>query len=139
MYCGSKFAVEGASEALAAELAPFNIRMLIVEPGAYRTNFQAAAEGTEVSSAYVGTPADAMPKQITSMHGKQPGDPDKAAAAIVEVVGQTGRGADGDVKQCLRLPLGKDAVQAGLTKAHGLKKQVETMRHISESAVYSEF
>ncbi|KAL9060198.1 MAG: hypothetical protein Q9162_000812 [Coniocarpon cinnabarinum] len=135
-YAASKFAVEGVSEALAAELAPFNIRVLIIEPGAFRTNFQAAASRTDVSSAYVGTPADEVPKRISSGHGKQPGDPEKGAQAIVEVVSKQGRGSEAGVAQALRLPLGKDSVQVAYQKMEGWKKDVDAMRHISEWAVF---
>ena len=138
-YCGSKFAIEGAAESLAAELAPFNIRTLIVEPGAFRTNFQIAASGTDVSAAYEGTPADEIPKRIASMHGKQAGDPDRAAEAIVEVVSKQGRGNDAGVYQALRLPLGKDCVQATYTKMEAWRKDVESTKHISESAVFPDF
>ena len=137
-YCGTKFAVKGMSEALAGELAPFNIRILIAQLGSFRTNFQTAASGTNASSAYAGTPADEMPKLIASTHGKQPGDPDKAAEAIVEVVSRTGRGSDAGVGTALRMPLGKDAVQVAYTKLDEFRKDVDSMKHISEWAVYPE-
>ena len=106
LYAASKFAVEGASESLAAELAPFNIRVLVVEPGAFRTNFQAAIQSPDqVSEPYRGTTADLIAQRISSTHGKQPGDPQKAAATIVEVVTGSGRGKD--VEGQLRLPLGE--------------------------------
>lgn len=136
MYCGTKFAVEGVSEALAGELEPFNIRVLIVQPGSFRTNFQVAAEKTDVSSAYAGTPAEEIPKMITSTHGKQPGDPDRAAEAIVEVVTRKGRGADEEVGKAIRMAVGKDAVQRALGSLESWQHDVKAMRPISESAVY---
>ncbi|KAK3679613.1 hypothetical protein LTR37_021363 [Vermiconidia calcicola] len=142
LYAASKFALEGASESLAAELAPFKIRVLVVEPGAFRTNFQSAAASAEqgVSDAYKGTPADAIAQRMRSVHGTQAGDPAKAGQAIVEVVTGQGRGADvvwngGSV---LRLPLGKDAVQRAYAKLNNFSANVEQVRHISEWAIFDE-
>jgi NAD(P)-dependent dehydrogenase (short-subunit alcohol dehydrogenase family) len=140
LYAASKFALEGASESLAAELAPFNIRVLVIEPGGFRTNFQAAVQSPEtpVSEAYKGTPADEIAKRMPAMHGKQPGDPRKAGRLIVEAV--TGTGLAGETKGMgvLRLPLGKDAVQRAYTKIDGFRENVEKVKHVSESAVFDE-
>lgn len=134
LYAASKFALEGASESLAAELAPFNIRVLIVEPGGFRTNFQAAVQSPELSEPYKGTPVDQMAQRMAGMHGKQAGDPAKAGQAIVEVVTGSGRGKD--VEGALRLPLGKDAVQRAYTKINSFSANVEKVKHISEWAVF---
>lgn len=136
-YAGSKFALEGVSEALAAELAPFGIRVLIAEPGGLRTNFQAAVDAhDDISEPYRGTIADQLAQRMKGVHGKQPGDPEKAAQAIVDTVTKVGRGAD--VEGVLRLPLGKDAVQRAYAKLESFSKDVEKVKHISESIVYDE-
>jgi NAD(P)-dependent dehydrogenase (short-subunit alcohol dehydrogenase family) len=137
MYAGTKFALEGASEGLAAELAPFGIRVLIVEPGGFRTNFQAVvSEPQDWPQDYTGTPADQIRQHMRSSHGKQPGDPDKAAQAIVEAVTGTGRGKD--VEGCLRLPLGKDALARAEMKVSRFTGDVEKVKHISASVLYPE-
>jgi hypothetical protein len=140
LYAASKFALEGASESLAAELAPFNIRVLLIEPGGFRTNFQAAVHGSDsgLSEAYQGTPADEIAKRMADTHGKQAGDPAKAGRLIVEAV--TGTGVGGEVKGMgvLRLPLGKDAVQRSYRMINGLTENVEKVKHVSETAVFDE-
>ena len=136
LYAASKFALEGASESLAAELAPFNIRVLIVEPGGMRTNFQAAVQSEEVSEPYIGTPAHQLAQRMRGVHGMQAGDPEKAAQAIVEAVTGAGRGVD--VEGQLRLPLGIDAVQRAYAKIQNFGENVERVKHISESVVFQD-
>lgn len=103
-YSATKFALEGYSEALAAEVAPFGVRVLIVEPGAFRTGLHGGAlRMTTVNPAYddVVGPVRAMQ---AGFDGTQPGDPAKAAAAI-----RTALAADDPP---LRLLLGADAADA---------------------------
>ncbi|GFE66767.1 oxidoreductase [Litoreibacter roseus] len=102
-YSASKFALEGASEALAQEIAPFGLKLMIVEPGAFRTNF--AAPGTMVhlpeTEAYQSIVGPTR-RFAYSMHGAQNGDPAKAARAIATAIA-----AD---TPPLRLALGSDAI-----------------------------
>ena len=103
-YSATKFALEGYSEALADEVAPFGIKVLIVEPGAFRTGLHG---GAMQMSAELTAYADIVGPVRASMHGydgTQPGDPAKAAAAIIAAL-------DTDHTP-LRLPLGNDAAEA---------------------------
>jgi NAD(P)-dependent dehydrogenase (short-subunit alcohol dehydrogenase family) len=103
-YCAAKFALEGLSESLAAEVAPLGIRVLIVEPGSFRTEFGGARmHRSNPIDAYAET-VGATRAFIDSMDGTQPGDPDKAARAILTAL-------DADDPP-LRLALGDDAVDA---------------------------
>ncbi len=115
-YSASKFALEGVSEALAQEVAPFGIKVMIVEPGAFRTGFAAEAlRHMPVMEAYrnvVGTTLDFA----HGMHGTQDGDPVKAAAAVDAAL----RAANTP----LRLQLGGDAVSSVRAHAEQLLKDL---------------
>ncbi|GIG71043.1 SDR family NAD(P)-dependent oxidoreductase [Phytomonospora endophytica] len=102
-YSASKFALEGWSEALAGEVAPFGIRVMIVEPSRFRTDFNAAdvLEFTEPSDAYRDALA-AVRADMAGADGGQEGDPERAADIIVSF-------AHAD-EVPLRLPLGREAV-----------------------------
>jgi NAD(P)-dependent dehydrogenase (short-subunit alcohol dehydrogenase family) len=102
-YCATKFALEGLTETLRDEVAPFGIRTLIVEPGAFRTGLfrpGAAYESAELPeyAAVVGPTRE----YVRGNNGRQPGDPAKAAQAILAAL-------DADDPP-LRLVLGGDAI-----------------------------
>jgi NAD(P)-dependent dehydrogenase (short-subunit alcohol dehydrogenase family) len=101
-YCAAKHALEGLSESLAAEVAPYGLRVLIVEPGAFRTKLFGGAFRTMPASAAYAESVGPTRGYVEQEAGKQAGDPDKAARAIVDAV------AAGAPQ--LRLPLGADAV-----------------------------
>ncbi|WP_410566570.1 oxidoreductase [Amycolatopsis sp. cmx-4-61] len=103
-YCAAKFALEGISEALAAEVAPFGVKVLIVEPGAFRTEFGGGRMHRSRTIDAYAVSTGGTREAVENMDGTQPGDPAKAAAAIVRAVG-----AD---DAPLRLALGADAVEA---------------------------
>lgn len=111
-YSASKFALEGASEALALELKPLGIKVLIVEPGAFRTGFAGGAlKHMPILDAYRETvgPIRAF---THGMHATQEGDPRKAARAIELALD--------DPNTPLRLQLGEDAVRSVRAHAESL-------------------
>ena len=103
-YCAAKHALEAFSESMAAELAPFGVRVLIVEPGAFRTRLFGPAFRTMPATAAYETTVGPTRAYAARSDGSQDGDPAKAAKAIVDAVAA---GAP-----TLRLPLGADAVKS---------------------------
>ena len=102
-YSAAKWGVEGFSEVLAQEVGPLGIKVTIIEPGGFRTDFAGASttirEGRPEYDATVGATA----RFQRDFNGKQPGDPAKAAAVIMQVANME--------NPPLRLLLGSDAVQ----------------------------
>lgn len=86
VYGGAKAGVELACEALAAEVGPLGIRVTVVIPGPFRTDFirRSLDRAEEPMEAYART-AGKFGALLKGMDGKQPGDPDKAAAAMVRI------------------------------------------------------
>jgi NAD(P)-dependent dehydrogenase (short-subunit alcohol dehydrogenase family) len=115
-YCAAKFALEGFSEAVAAEVTPLGIRVLIVEPGSFRTGLLGrslrAAPAIEAYAETVG----ATRAYIEREDGRQAGDPAKAAAAILAAL-------DAD-EPPLRLALGGDAVDGIRAKHERLRAEL---------------
>jgi NAD(P)-dependent dehydrogenase (short-subunit alcohol dehydrogenase family) len=102
-YCAAKFALEGVSEALAAEVAPHGIRVMIVEPGAFATSFGAGRAQLSPDSGRYDETVGPQRRAVAGMDGSQPGDPAKAAAAILEAIARP--------EPPRRLALGADAVE----------------------------
>jgi NAD(P)-dependent dehydrogenase (short-subunit alcohol dehydrogenase family) len=102
-YCATKFALEGLTQTLRDEVAPFGIRTLIVEPGAFRTGlFRAeAAYQSQAMPEYADTVGPTR-EYVSGGHGTQPGDPTKAAQAILTALDSE--------HPPLRLVLGEDAI-----------------------------
>lgn len=102
-YAAAKMAVEGMSQSLAKEVAPLGIRVTLVEPSAFRTDFlseHSIRRSTTQVQDYAAT-AGLAQERLAAMAGKQAGDPARAAAAIIQVVDSP--------KPPLHLVLGSDA------------------------------
>jgi NAD(P)-dependent dehydrogenase (short-subunit alcohol dehydrogenase family) len=123
-YCASKFAIEGLSESLAAEVAHLGIKVTIVEPGPHRTEFasrQSAAMADPIDD-YAQT-VGAAREAFAQMDGTQPGDPARAAYAII--------GAVDAENPPLRLPLGEMALTNVRRKLEGQLAELEAWRDLS--------
>ncbi|MFJ7332231.1 oxidoreductase [Streptomyces sp. NPDC101116] len=115
-YSATKFALEGMSEGLADEVAEFGVKVLIVEPGAFRTGlFETGRAGTSADSGVYGK-VSATRDAVAGGDGTQPGDPAKAAALILAAL---------DAEHTpLRLPLGDDGVSAVLGHLDQVRDEV---------------
>ncbi|MFE1954474.1 oxidoreductase [Streptomyces sp. NPDC059524] len=101
-YAGTKFALEGLSEGLAAEVAHLGIRVLIVEPGPFRTDFTGRSVRFATPIDDYRPVLDPAREAFLARHGSQPGDPVKAARAVIAATSMD--------DPPLRLPLGANAV-----------------------------
>jgi NAD(P)-dependent dehydrogenase (short-subunit alcohol dehydrogenase family) len=130
-YNASKFAVEGFSEALAAELAPLGIHVLIVEPGPFRTDFlgRSGVEASQRIADYDAT-AGKTRQYFHDQAGKQPGDPEKAVAAIIAAVE-----ASNPPKH---LVLGKIAFNRMSARLDGWKLELEAWKQLSLGADFAD-
>lgn len=103
-YAAAKWGVEGFSEVLSKEVGPLGVKVTIIEPGGFRTDFAGSStsirEGRPEYDATVGKTA----RFQRDFNGKQPGDPAKAAAAVLRITGID--------NPPLRLILGSDAFEA---------------------------
>jgi NAD(P)-dependent dehydrogenase (short-subunit alcohol dehydrogenase family) len=103
-YAAAKWGVEGFSEVLAKEVGPLGVKVTIIEPGGFRTDFAGSSTTiAQVNPVYAAT-VGAVARFQREYNGAQPGDPSKAAAAIIRVAGLD--------EPPLRLLLGSDAVRA---------------------------
>ncbi|MFF7756672.1 oxidoreductase [Streptomyces griseorubiginosus] len=115
-YSGTKFALEGMSEALADEVREYGVKVLVVEPGAFRTSlFEASRAGVSADSG-VYAKVSRTREAVSGGDGTQAGDPAKAAALI--------RAALDAEDTPLRLPLGDDAVTAVLDHLDGVRADI---------------
>jgi NAD(P)-dependent dehydrogenase (short-subunit alcohol dehydrogenase family) len=128
-YAATKFAVEGLSESLSKEVAPFGIKVIIVEPGPFRTDWAGRSLKTPKKpiDAYAET-AIGRRRQIQSYSGNQPGDPVRAAEAIIDTVERE--------KPPLRLPLGSVAYEAMGTEIEAVRKEHDSLERIARGADY---
>lgn len=132
IYCATKFAVEGLSESLAAEAAPFGINVTLVEPGYFRTDFLSSG-----SMQVARHPLDAyrLVRESEAIHqqqirGNQPGDPVKAAAAMIQIAAEP--------NPPLHLLLGPDAFGMAENKIKALQTDMDQWKAMSMSTNFTE-
>jgi NAD(P)-dependent dehydrogenase (short-subunit alcohol dehydrogenase family) len=130
-YAAVKAAVEALTLSLRKEVAPLGIRAMVVEPGGFRTDFagRSLTQSTEPIADYADT-AGKRRKENDTVHGTQPGDPAKAAAALIEAV-------ESDQPPYMLL-LGNDASDNFRTALHALLDEVDQWETLSRSTDFDE-
>lgn len=131
LYNASKFALEGFSEALALETKHLNIKVTIVEPGPFRTNWagDSSVRSEKVIEDYSETVGNRI-SRIQAYSGNQPGDPAKAARAIIKVTNSD--------NPPLRLPLGSVAIEAIRSKLKSVEKEINEWEKVAADTSFDE-
>ena len=129
IYNASKFALEGFSEALAQELKPLGINVTIVEPGPFRTNF--AGRSLMRAKLHIddySETAGKFRKVLDGVHGKQEGDPQKAAKIIIKFINSD--------SEALRLPLGSIPLKTIGAKIESLKADLNANEELALASIF---
>ena len=128
-YPATKFAVEGLSESLSKEVAPFGIRVLIVEPGPFRTDFagRSIRSAQRPIEAYADT-AIARRRMIQGRSGAEVGDPVRAVEAVIAAVESP--------NPPLRLPLGNFAYDQIRAEIEAVRKEIAAGEAVARAADY---
>jgi NAD(P)-dependent dehydrogenase (short-subunit alcohol dehydrogenase family) len=130
LYHGSKFALEGISESLAKEVKGLGIAVTAVEPGAFRTDWAGRSMvRAERTIADYDTVFDPIRERRRNINGNQPGDPAKAAQAMLKLVASD--------NPPMHLPLGNDAVQMIRDKLESLGSEIAAWEAISRGTDFS--
>ncbi|MFG1343199.1 oxidoreductase [Xanthobacter autotrophicus] len=125
-YCGSKFALQGISEVMRAEMAPFGVRVTALCPGSFRTDWAGRSMvRTERSISDYDALFDPIRRVRQSKSGKQLGDPDKLAQAVLDLV------ESNDPPP--QLLLGSDALRLVLDRIERLKREIEAWKSVTVS------
>lgn len=126
LYHATKFGIEGFCESVAQEIAPFNIKFSIIEPGGARTEFRyGSAHDANLMPEYDNTMAHAFLKMLDPENGWAHGDPNKMASRIIEV-------ADKDATQ-LHLVLGSQALQATIDRLSERLNEYQGEKDVAKS------
>ena len=129
-YTATKTALEGMSDALNREVGPLGIRVMVIEPGAFRTDFtgRSLTQSRRVIDDYADT-AGKRRKENDRTHGTQQGDPDRAAQVILATVN--------GVQAPFRLLLGTDAIKIVRDELQGRIDEIDNWASISATTDFA--
>jgi NAD(P)-dependent dehydrogenase (short-subunit alcohol dehydrogenase family) len=129
-YNATKYAVDGLSEALSKEVAPLGIKVTVICPSGFRTDWAGrSAKNTSVKIEDYATTAGKNMSDLRGYSGNQPGDPVKAAQAMIQVTETE--------HPPLRLLLGAAALKGARIKLEELRKDFDEWAEVSEGADFS--
>ena len=127
VYCSTKFAVSAITEGLHADLKDLGVKVTLIYPGYFRTNFldkESMMLPSKPIADYEGAKAS-MDYHVNSIDGNQPGDPEKAATALIKLSNET--------NPPLHMFLGTDAVGMAESKIESFSAEVKKWKQLSES------
>ncbi|HTF31557.1 MAG TPA: SDR family NAD(P)-dependent oxidoreductase [Flavitalea sp.] len=124
-YAAGKFAVIGLSESLAEEVKPFGVKVTVVAPGFFRTSFLDKGDELVSKNSIDEYHVETLVDQLRTMNGKQPGDPDKLAAALIRLTNEE--------NPPVHLLMGPDAYQIVMQKKAAEQEEFETWKELSLS------
>src|ERR1700730_286042 len=124
-YAAAKWGVEGFSEVLAKEVGPLGIKVTIIEPGGFRTDFAGSSQTILADNPAYASTVGAVARFQSEYDGAQPGDPKKAAAAVLNIARLD--------EPPMRLLLGRDAVRAAAEAERTRAEADRKWRSVSES------
>ncbi len=128
-YCGSKFALEGISESLGKEVAAFGIKVTALAPGQFRTEWAGRSmDRTPRSIADYDAVMDPIREGRMAKSGNQPGDPDRAAEALLAVVAPE--------EPPVRLFLGEDALGLVAQKLEAMQREMAAWDGVSRAVAF---
>lgn len=132
LYCGTKFACSGISEAMRAELDPFDIKVTVVEPGYFRTGFLNASAkimSEKRIRAYDESAVGAMRGMLDQVDNNQLGDAVKGCKVLVDILTHSGAAEGREVP--MRIPLGSDAPPAIRSKLEETEKLLKSWEGVT--------
>ncbi len=124
-YAAAKWGVEGFSEVLAKEVGPLGIKVTIIEPGGFRTDFAGSSQTILADNPAYASTVGAVARFQREYDGAQPGDPKKAAAAVLNIARLD--------EPPMRLLLGRDAVRVAAEAERTRAESDRKWRSLSES------
>jgi len=124
-YNAAKFAVIGLSEALAQEVKPFNIKVIAIAPGMFRTRFMSESTLAEAKNKIAAYNVEQHVNMLKGLDGNQPGDPAKLAKVLLAVTELP--------NPPIHLPLGSDSYNSIVEHRKNEEQEMETWQHLSFS------